>query len=333
MSAVPVTLLFADGVTKKLDVPAGEKIIDVASACGMSLLTDCASGICGTCTGQMVCGSVDLDDYDSAVLPHDERANGAILTCVSRARESCVIELPYDSTEIGGDELPPQVGAVVSADLVAEETLRLEVQVPQALTFLPGQYVRMRPAGSNEWRSYSMANESGQSRLVFYIRLVEGGQFSTWLSAQAKPGATVEISPPRGSFFLREEQRPRLFVAGGTGLAPFLAMLKRLAADGAERIVPTRLLVGVRTGRHLFATEELRQLQQRLQGLTIDYAAECDADHGCHSGYATDLITQINLDPSTRVYLCGPPPMVDAAQQSLATVGIPKNEVLCERFA
>jgi benzoate/toluate 1,2-dioxygenase reductase subunit len=333
MSAVPVTLLFADGVTKKFEVPVGEKIISVASEGGCSLLTDCASGICGTCAGRMVSGSVDLDEYHSSVLPDDERADGAILTCVSRAREACVIELPYDSTEIGGDALPPQVGEVVSIGNVAEETVRLEVRVDQALTFLSGQYVQMRPTGCAEWRSYSMANESGAARLVFYIRLVPGGQFSTWLSGPARPGSTIEIGAPRGSFFLREEERPRLFVAGGTGLAPFLAMLRKLAADGVQEIAPTRLLFGVRSGRHLFATDELRQLQQRLHGLTIDYAAECDADDGCYSGYATDLIARIGLDPATRVYLCGPPPMVDAAQQSLAKAGVPKHEVLCERFA
>src|SRR3546814_16999761 len=86
----------------------------------------------------------------------------------------------------------------------------------------------MRPPGSEEWRSYSMACCSGAQRLAFYIRLVEGGSFSTWLTESAQVGGHLELSEPHGSFFLRHEARPRLFIAGGTGLAPFLAMLESI---------------------------------------------------------------------------------------------------------
>ncbi|MEC5408605.1 2Fe-2S iron-sulfur cluster binding domain-containing protein [Paraburkholderia sp. MPAMCS5] len=331
MSKIPVTLLFSDGVTQKIEVEPGGKLLDAAAEAGWTLLTDCSNGQCGTCSGQCVSGRLDLDDYDPSVLPDDEREDGAVLCCVARVNEPAIVELPYESSEVGSGEPPTQQGTVVSVEKIAEETMRLEVEVAEPVSFLPGQYVRMRPEGQVEWRSYSMANETGQTRLVFFIRMVEGGVFSTWLSGAA-PGSEIEVSAPRGSFFLRADARPRLFIAGGTGLAPFLAMLRAIRNGGYES-APTQLLVGVRSGAHLFARQELDAIKAEFPELQIHYAAEKDAPPGCHEGYGTDLIAGLGVDPKTQVYLCGPPPMVEAGREAIAKAGLRKSDALCERFA
>lgn len=335
MSTFPVTLLFSDGATRAFEAEAGQKLTDAAEAAGLSLLTDCANGQCGTCAAQCVSGSLELDHYHRSVLPDEDRDSGAVLCCVARVQGPCIVELPYDASDASADEPEPQMGRVHAVTQIAQDTVRLEVDVDEALHFLPGQYVRVRPQGEAQWRSYSMANASGGSRLVFYVRRVAGGMFSRWLETAAAPGAQMEVSAPRGSFFLREEERPRLFVAGGTGLAPFLAMLRRISNDAKAATAPTRLLVGVRSGAHLFAQDEIASLKAALPTLEVAYAAEEAADEaaGCHRGYATDLIDAATLDPATRVYLCGPPPMVDAGREAAARAGIRKADVLCERFA
>jgi 3-phenylpropionate/trans-cinnamate dioxygenase ferredoxin reductase subunit len=307
--------------------------VHAAAEAGLNLLTDCANGQCGTCTANLVSGNVELGDYDSSVLPEEDRKCGSILSCVSHVSGPCVVELPYDISEATAEELPPVPGQVVRIDTVANETVRLEVAIESPMTFHPGQYVRIRPSGSEEWRSYSMANESGSTNLVFYIRIVPGGVFSTWLVEKAAVGETVELTEPHGSFFLRDEERPRLFVAGGTGLAPFLSMLSRIATEEGAAKQPTTLLVGVRTGEHLFAVDEIQRLRERVPNLDVQFAAEANPGEQCSEGYATDLIKKLNLDPNTRVYLCGPPPMVDAGRSAAVAQGVPRAEVLCERFA
>ena len=327
---IPVTLLFADGVSSRLAVPFGGKLIEAATEAGVKLLTDCSNGRCGTCTAQLVSGSVDLDDYDPAVLPDSDRASGTVLPCICRVNSACAIELPYDSTEALSEE-PALVPAEITAiEQAASETLRLEVQVPDAVVFEPGQYVRISPADTDLCRSYSMANVPGTNRLQFFIHLVAGGAFSEWL-AGARPGDKVELSSPHGTFFLRQEDRPRLFVAGGTGMAPFLSMLRAMAAHPPAR--RTTVLIGARTPGHLFAMDELRQLGEQLKDIDLQIAVEHDPQPGCHAGYPTDLIPQLGLDPSTRVYLCGPPPMVEAGRRAAEVAGLKKADVLCERFA
>jgi ferredoxin-NADP reductase len=130
--------------------------------------------------------------------------------------------------------------------------------------------------------------------------------FSTWLSSVAEPGCSLEVSAPRGSFFLRADDRPRLFVAGGTGLAPFLAMLRAIRNGSYRSVFPD---------------------------LEVQYAAESDPPPGCHEGYGTDLIGQMSVDPRTQVYLCGPPPMVEAGREAMSKAGLRKGDALCERFA
>jgi benzoate/toluate 1,2-dioxygenase reductase component len=331
-TTIPITFLFADGVAHRLHAERGEKLLDAAARAGLSLLTDCSNGRCGTCAGRCVSGRLGLDDYDRGVLPDDERDDGAVLCCVARVNESAIVELPYDSSEASVDEPPAQTGHVHAVEQIAEETVRLEIDVEEPVSFLPGQYVRLKPEGQDDWRSYSMANESGASRLVFYVRIVEGGMFSSWLAGEAAPGQSIEVSAPRGSFFLRTDDRPRLFVAGGTGLAPFLAMLRAIR-NGSYSGAPTRLLVGVRTGKHLFARDEIEVLKDAFPALEVQYAAESDAPQDCHQGYGTDLIAQLQVDPRTQVYLCGPPPMVEAGREAMARAGLRKGDALCERFA
>ncbi|WP_240787062.1 2Fe-2S iron-sulfur cluster binding domain-containing protein [Ramlibacter rhizophilus] len=327
---IPVTLLFADGVSRRIAVPQGGKLIEAAIESGLNLLTDCSNGQCGTCTAQLVSGSVDLDDYDPAVLPDEDRADGTVLPCVCRVSSACAIELPYDSSEALDEEPEPIPAEVTAIDAIASETWRLEVQVAQPVVFEPGQYVRITPAGADFHRSYSMANVPGTERLQFFIRQVPGGAFSEWL-AGAKPGDRLTLSAPHGTFFLRDEDRPRLFVAGGTGVAPFLSMLRSMVGHPPPQ--PTTLVFGARTPGHLFALDEIEQLRGQLQGVDLRIAVEHDAQAGCHSGYPTDLIPTLGLDPSTRVYLCGPPPMVEAGRHAAEAAGIRRADVLCERFA
>ena len=332
MTTHPITLLFADGTTCTAQANTGDKLVDVTTAMGLSLLTDCSNGQCGTCAAQCVSGTMALDGYDPSVLPDDERDSGAVLCCVARVEGPAVVELPYDASDASGEDAPGQTGTVVAVHPVAEEIVHLVVAVPEPVVFLPGQYVRLMAEGLPAARSYSMANGSGARTLDFYVRVVPGGAFSTWLTTQAQPGARVEVSAPRGSFFLRENNRPRLLVAGGSGLAPMLAMLQCMADEAAAgaAVPPTRLLIGARSGAHLFATEALQGFQVRLPGLAVEVAVENNPPPGAHTGYPTDLMGAVA--PDTQIYVCGPPPMVDAARAAALKAGARKSDVLCERF-
>ena len=91
-------------------------------------------------------------------------------------------------------------------------------------------------------------------------------------------------------------------------------------------------MVGARSGAHLFGQDRLEDIQKSLPSLEIIYACETDAPSGAHQGYATDLMTADIITRDTRIYLCGPPPMVDAARAAAVKVGKKKSDILCEKF-
>lgn len=329
MSAYPVTLVFADGASCTVEMEAGQNVVQAFADHGYNLLTDCSEGRCGTCMARLLTGTVDLGSYDDQTLLDDDRAAGMILPCVASAVQPCVIELPYDFAEVTAENIQLR-GVVSETALVAAEVAKLTIDLEEPLDFLPGQYVRITPSGHSFTRSYSMANRPGERRAEFYVRLVDGGAFSTWLTKEATPGLNVSVSRPHGSFFLRNEPRPRLFVAGGTGLAPFISMLRVLTDTNS--VEPTKLLIGARTEDHLFCRMELAEFVEAIPQLRIDTIVEQAATATVKQGFATDAISPGTYDSDARPYLCGPPPMVEAGRKALASFKVAPSDILCERF-
>ena len=111
-----------------------------------------------------------------------------------------------------------------------------------SLAFLPGQYVNLQVPGSEQRRAYSFSSLAKDGEVSFLIRNVPGGLMSGFLSGTARAGDSLAMDGPLGSFYLREIHRPLLMLAGGTGLAPFTAMLERIAEQGSAH--PLHLVYG-----------------------------------------------------------------------------------------
>lgn len=311
----------------------GESILAASREEGLALLVDCEEGICGTCQARASCGSVDMDPFTEGLLSDSEVKDGGILVCRTRATGPAVIELPYSSSDaqVRGDDIPV-VAKVADVQEASRETMTLTLHTDEPFAFLPGQYVNISPEDGFE-RSFSMANGPDATTLAFHIALRADGKFSKWLRA-TQPGATVRLSPARGTFYLRDDLRPKVMIAGGTGLAPFLAMLRKLAAGGEQqRKSSITLLVGARSEAHLFALDALDLLRKDLPGLDIQYACdEINEGSTTRKGRVTELLEEVDLDRSTTVYTCGPPPMVEAARQALKTRRFPLKQFLAEKF-
>ncbi len=152
---------------------------------------------------------------------------------------------------------------------------------------------------------------------------------SNWLN-HAKPGDRVTATGPLGSFYLRNTDRPLLFLAGGTGLAPFLSMLEMLAAKQPGQ--PIHLVYGVTRDEDLVLVDVLESYANRLPAFSFTtVVADKDSQHP-RKGWVTDHMPTELLSSETDIYLCGPPPMVDAARGWLTTHGITPNGFHYEKF-
>ncbi|WP_321816917.1 MULTISPECIES: benzoate 1,2-dioxygenase electron transfer component BenC [unclassified Paraburkholderia] len=331
MSSFNIALNFEDGVTRFIECKAGEKVLDAAFRARINLPMDCSDGVCGTCKCKAESGSYDLgDDYIEDALSDDEKEGGLVLTCQMVPQSDCVIAVPASSAvcKTGQSQC---AATVTKIELHNDAAVVLELDVDaNAPVFLPGQYVNINVPGSGQHRSYSFSSAPGDSKLSFLIKKIPGGVMSTWLQA-AKPGDKLELIGPLGSFYLRDVQRPLLFLAGGTGLAPFLSMLEVLARANSQQKI--HLIYGVTRDLDLVQVEAIEVYTSKLANFSFSTVVADEASNHPRKGWVTQHIPADALnDGNVDVYLCGPPPMVDAVRKHFDDNGVKPNSFHYEKF-
>ncbi|WP_043370974.1 2Fe-2S iron-sulfur cluster binding domain-containing protein, partial [Mycolicibacterium conceptionense] len=236
-----VALAFEDGVTRFITCRGDQTVADASYRQRINIPLDCRDGACGTCKALCESGEYDGGTYISDALSDDEAAAGYALPCCMKPRSDLVLQIASTS-EIAKTEAASYLAEVVELERLSSTTVHLgvEIQNRSELAFLPGQYVNITVPGTDTGagtatRSYSFSNGPDSDRLTFLIKLTPGGAMSTYLTERAAVGDTLTFTGPHGSFFLRAADRPILLLAGGTGLAPILSILRRLRDDGSHR--------------------------------------------------------------------------------------------------
>ena len=326
----------------EIEVDEDKTILRAAAEQGIMLMHGCKEGQCASCKSFILDGDdIDYERYSTFALPDFEKEEGFTLLCRAHAYEDLTIELlNYDEEMIhSGLPIEEAVVEVVSNENVTHDIRHLIVRLiePAAIKFFPGQYVDFHVPGTEETRSFSMANisslESGQ--LEFVIKVYPNGLFSEFLDTDVKPGDRLEITGPFGVFTLRDAPDSDLvFVGGGAGMAPILALLRSMVSRGIQR--KATYYYGARGRRDLCFEDELRELEERLPSFRyVPALSEPADDDGWDGevGFITDVLrrTENNL-ARTDAYVCGPPPMVEAALELLPTLGVADKRIFYDKF-
>ncbi|WP_108446731.1 benzoate 1,2-dioxygenase electron transfer component BenC [Halomonas denitrificans] len=333
-----IALNFEDGVTRFIGCKEGETVLDAAYRQKVNLPMDCSDGVCGTCKGHCEQGEFDMgDEYLEEALTEEEAAEGQVLTCQMVPSSDCVVQVPVASslckTQVGKIE-----GTLAVVESLSEDSIELAVDLDDeaSLAFLPGQYLHIDVPGSDQHRSYSFSSKPGERRATFLIRNIPGGVMSGYLTERARVGDRLALTGPMGSFYLREITRPVLMLAGGTGLAPFLSMLELLVqkrAEGAASDQPIHLIYGVNKDDHLVKVDALEHFAKELPTFSYATVVVDEASEHPRKGYVTHhMDAEVLHDGDIDVYLCGPPPMVDAVLRHFDSEGITPQSFHYEKF-
>lgn len=336
MATHNVTLVFEDGRSASIQADEGETVYLAALKNRIRLETDCREGACATCKALCTQGEYWLKEYVEEALSEEEAARREVLACQMHVTSDAVIEFPYESGLAikSGPETRPCVVAEVEQVSLAVYRLVVEPGDGKPIAFLPGQYVHLCVPGTSEQRSYSFANQPEDTdRLVFYLKIIEQGIMSEYISGRAKPGDEMTITGPYGHFYLRAPERPILMVAGGTGLAPMLSMLDNLVASG-DTGQSIHLLYGANTVDELFALGQLGAYPDRGVRLRTEFCiVEGSGGWDGPTGHVTKLLRhELVNGGDADAYLCGPPPMIDAATVWLRANGLDDRRIHAEKF-
>lgn len=325
----------------EIDVDEDQNILRAAAEQGVMLMHGCKEGQCASCKSFILDGDdVEHDRYSTFALPDFEKEEGFTLLCRAHAYEDLTIELLNYDEEMIHSGLPIQqaVVEVVSNDNVTHDMRHLVVRLvePGELKFFPGQYVDFTIPGTDESRSFSMANTSSKEGglLEFVIKIYPDGRFSRFLDTEVKPGDRLDITGPFGVFTLRDAPGTELiFVGGGAGMAPVLSLLRCMAERGIDR--KATYYYGARTRRDLCFDAELRELEQTLPGFRYVPALSepDDDDWDGEVGLITDVVRARESDlGGMHGYVCGPPPMVEAALELLPALGVSDEHIFYDKF-
>jgi benzoate/toluate 1,2-dioxygenase reductase subunit len=248
-----------------------------------------------------------------------------------RPKTDCAIDIA--ATAQGCKTAERSFSATLRAvDRLSDSSFALTLDADAQLAFLPGQYAKILVPDTEARRSYSFSSAPGDAVLSFLIRNLPNGAMSSFLAERARPGLTMNLTGPLGSFYLRDIKRPLLFVAGGTGIAPFLSMLGQLTRMGANER-PIHLLHGVSYDADLVAVQQLDAYAAALPGFSFTTCVSRAGSAHPRRGHVTDFLDADHLHGGdVDVYVCGPPGMVDALRDSLSARGVTPANLYTEKF-
>jgi ferredoxin-NAD(P)+ reductase (naphthalene dioxygenase ferredoxin-specific) len=303
------------------DVQSDRTILEAALDIGVSYPFGCSAGSCGACKTRLVSGDVEMMDHSPMALSDAERSSGLILACRARPLTDCLIVFDDDP------DAPNHTIRRVDAEVIAHETVTHDVSVvtlrsDRGFVYSPGQFATLAPAGVPA-RDYSMANVMGEGRYEFHVRRMQNGRTSSYIHDSLRVGDRLPIRGPFGTAYWRKRHSgPTLLVAGGTGLAPILAIAQAALATGDK--APVHLYFGVRSAKDLYYLDRLDDLAQRHSRFRW-HAVLSDPDHETMEfkrGYVGAVaVRELGDLAGYKVYAAGPPIMVDSTRMEVGAHG------------
>jgi NAD(P)H-flavin reductase/ferredoxin len=316
---------------RAIAVEPGETVLHAALRHGIEFPNACRVGGCGTCKCRLTSGKVKELTETGYLLTADEIEGGFILACQAVPQGDIGVAVDVEALAARRSVK----GRVLSQAKVTHDITCLDVQLEEPLAYRPGQFAKIAIESlDGVVRSYSFASPAGDDGLVrFFVRKVPGGQFSSHLHDEDVLGRSVQVDGPFGDFWMRPSDAPLVLVAGGSGLAPILAILEEAISAHVSRSVT--LLFGARATRDLYALDEIASIARRWHGAFrfVPVLSEADDDRlwTGERGLVTEKIAAL-VEPGAHALLCGPPAMIDAAVARLLEQGVRREDIHFDRF-
>ena len=323
---------------RRLETNGGQSLLTTLMNEGIFIPSACGGrGTCAYCKLRITEGGGPLAPTELPLLTGEEIADNIRISCQVKVRNDVAVEIPEHLLRVR------EYRGVVERirDLTHDiKELRIRLVEPEAMDFVAGQYVQLQaPAyGSNPepvYRAYSMSSPPSETdHIELIIRLVPGGICTTWVFTVLKEGDEVRFNGPYGHFRLSESDSEMVWIAGGSGMAPFWSMIRHMKQTHLAR--RCTYFFGAVAGRDQFLGTELRRLAEELPWFTYVPALSAPAPgEGWDGevGLITEVVDRRVPDGSrSEAYLCGSPGMIDAAADVLRKKGIGQDRMFYDKF-
>jgi len=219
-----------------------------------------------------------------------------------------------------------QAVKIKSVEHLTHDVLKIIAEKPDALTYQAGQAVDVainKPGWETEFRAFTFTSLQEDEFIEFNIKTYpsHSGVTQQLLSMQA--GEELIIGDVFGDIHYEGEG---IFIAGGAGITPFLAILKQLNKE--NKIGSNKLIFANKTKADIIRESHLKT----LLGDNLINVLSDEQTEGYEHGFITADMIKNQINDHEYFYLCGPPPMMSAVEQHLAGIGIPDDRIVKEGF-
>jgi len=315
-----------------LEVQLGQTILEAALQQGLDYPHNCRAGNCSACKSRLYSGEVEMSPYSEFALSDAEKDSGLILACRAVPWSNCEIAWLSEEDRIVHPtrSLRCKVHEITHAthDITV---VKLHVLSGGPFDYSAGQFADVVFPGMPS-RQYSMANRPDQSTLEFHIRAIPNGRVGNFVKSELQTGMPVEVNGPGGTSYLRtKHQGPILAIAGGSGLAPIKSIVDTALFDRLTQ--PIHCYFGVRTERDMYYEHQFQTLAAQHSNFKFIPVFSESAASTRRAGFVTDAVrADFQSLEGFKTYLCGPPPMVEAAQRMLPEMGVLTENIHADAF-
>lgn len=321
-----------------IQVEEDQTILDAALRQGVWLPFACGHGTCGTCKVQVTDGFYDVGEASPFALMDIEREENKVLACCCKPESDMVIEADVDEDEDFLGYLVQDYQAKVIEITDLSPTIKgVRLQLDRPMQFQAGQYINIQLPNIEGTRAFSIANTPIEANLIeLHIRKVQGGAATRYVHDELSVGEEMALSGPYGQFFVRKsDQQNVIFIAGGSGLSSPQSMILDLLEHGDTRII--YLFQGARDVAELYNREKFEQLVKEYPNFRYIPALNAPKPEDQwtgFTGYVHEAVANYfeNKCSGHKAYLCGPPPMIDAAISTLMQSRLFEKDIHTERF-
>ncbi len=297
-----------------------EKMVFIPSACG-------GKGTCGLCKVKLLKEIGPVLPTEKPYLDKDELKNGVRLSCQIKVKQDIFIHIPEALFSI--KKFRGKVERIIDYTYDIKGVY-IKLDEPKNIEFKAGQYVQLESKKYGKVkqvvsRAYSMSSPPfEEDKIELIIRLVPDGIMTNYVHKQLHQGDDISFTGPYGEFFIRDSKADMIFVAGGSGMAPFKSILADLEKQQSKRRIV--YLFGARTEKDLFLVDEMRHFEDTLADFTfipVLSQADEDSDWKGKKGYIPPILKDYVKDPdNTEGYLCGSPGLLAVTEKEMHKLGI-----------
>jgi Na+-transporting NADH:ubiquinone oxidoreductase subunit F len=321
------------------EVEGGGTLLNSLNSAGIFIPSACGGqGSCGLCKLKVHEGAPPVLPTEEPHLSKDEVADHTRLCCQLKVHGDMELEIPEELFNIREFD-----GTVESLTDLNHDIKLLRIALPEGdeIDIIPGQYIQIETPKYKKtpepvYRAYSIATDPlDKTHIDLVIRYVPEGICTTYVFEHMKEGDPIKLNGPYGDFRLTKSDKEMIFIAGGSGMAPFLSILAHMKNENIQR--KATYFFGARAVRDLICLDEMKAFEEALPNFKfipcLSQPMDDDEWDG-KVGLVTEIVKKHFSDlGDMEGYLCGSPGMCDSSVSVLTEMGMPEDTIFFDKFS